>query len=158
MTGPENVPENKVPLGIPFEPLPVMVKVPPPANVAPADNEPLVRAPVVNVTLPRLVPAMSPPPFKPFTTTSVDPVRLIPALEPDRVPPLLLKSTLLEAVAVLVRVKQESTRVAITARPTDFIREAPSRKLATEPNLLERQERSLGAAGEHTQLKFLLPG
>jgi acyl transferase domain-containing protein len=70
---------------------------------------------------------MSPPPFKPLTTTSVDPERLSPALEPDRVPPLLLKSTL-EAVAVVVSAKQETRRVAIAARLADFMRVAPSKE------------------------------
>jgi hypothetical protein len=125
--GPENVPENKTPLGIPFVPLPVISKVPPPANMPPAINEPLVKAPVVNETDPRLLAVMRPPPFKPFTPIRVDPERLSPAVVPDRVPPLLLKSTSV-AVAVVVSAKQETRSVAIATRLTDFMRMAPSRE------------------------------
>jgi hypothetical protein len=56
-----NVPEKTVPLGTPItEPFKVTVKLPP-APVVPLLAElPLVKAPVVNVTVPRLLPAMPP--------------------------------------------------------------------------------------------------
>jgi hypothetical protein len=94
--GPENDPENKVPFGTPLVPLPVTVKVPPPANVPPMVKEPPLRAPVENVTVPMFPVAIGVPPW--VIAINVDPDRLKPVvLEPVSVPPLLLKSTLLSA-------------------------------------------------------------
>src|SRR5215469_3545357 len=45
-----------MPLGTPCVPLPVTVRIPPGAKVPPAASEPLIRAAVVKVTDPRLLP------------------------------------------------------------------------------------------------------
>src|SRR5579859_1077491 len=81
-------------------PLPVIVNVPPAAKVPPICRFPLVKAPVLNVTVPRF-PLTSPKFPNPFTTINVEPVRLSPELSPDSVPPLLVKSTELLANAVI---------------------------------------------------------
>src|SRR6185369_15628240 len=101
LTGDENVPLNSVPLGIPFMPLPVIVNEPPAANVPPIANEPLLRAPVVKVTEPKLEPVMSPPPLSPLTATRTDPDSESPLFVPLNVPPLLVKSTPLLAKAAI---------------------------------------------------------
>jgi hypothetical protein len=99
VTGPLNVPAKMVPFGTPFVPLPVMVKVPPAANVAlPVKGRALVSAPVVKLTVP-MFPVSRPPPFKPLTTTNSEPVRVKPAELPERVPALFVKSTGLSANA-----------------------------------------------------------
>src|SRR5215472_14213053 len=80
VTGPVKVPVKIGPLGTPLVPLPVIVKVPPPANVAPSCRFPLVNPPVEKDTAPRL-PIMLPNPDR------VEPLRVNPALLPLRVPP-----------------------------------------------------------------------
>ncbi len=80
------------PVGIPLVPLPVISNVPPAANVPPVCKLP-VRAPVLKLIVPRLLPVIRPPP-RPFTAIRVDPERVKPLLLPDSVPPLLVKSTL----------------------------------------------------------------
>src|SRR5580765_2965070 len=122
--GAENVPEKRTPLGIPLVPLPLMVNVPPAARVPPIVKEPLARAPVVNDTVPRL-PEMRPPPFRPLTAINMDPERVSPALVPDSVPPPLLKSIVLAAVARLVSAKHERR----TTQAADFIEETPCGKV-----------------------------
>src|ERR1700730_8912226 len=84
------------PLGSPPVPLPSIVNVPPDASVPPICNEPLVSAPVVNATVPRS-PVIKPPPLYPSTAIRSDPVSERPALVPDKMPPLLLKSVPLVA-------------------------------------------------------------
>jgi hypothetical protein len=97
-----------------------MVKVPPAANVPPIWSDPLVKAPVEKVTLPRL-PVVRPPPLRPFTTVKTDPESDNPALLPLRVPPELLKSTLLLADAAsdseMTRVKSRVTFVTDILAP-----------------------------------------
>ena len=106
VTGAENVPEKRTPLGIPLVPLPFMLNIPPAAKVPPISKEPLARAPVLNDTVPKL-PVIIPPPLKPMTEINVELERVSPAFVPASVPPALLKSTLLVAVARLVSAKHE---------------------------------------------------
>jgi hypothetical protein len=61
------------------------------------------------------------PPLKPVTAISVEPVRVNPALVPDKVPPILLKSVLL-AEARLGTNMQESTTRATTKNLRGIIR------------------------------------
>src|SRR5215831_12046800 len=91
--GPLKLPLKIVPFGRPFEPLPVIVKLPPEANVPPIVSNPLVKAPVVSARVPRL-PVMTPPPPKPFTEVKVEPVSAKPLLVPVSVPPVFVNSTL----------------------------------------------------------------
>src|SRR5581483_399509 len=79
-----------------------MVNVPPAAKVPPICKEPLVRAPVVKSTEPS-VPVTRPPPFRPFTAMRVEPDKLNPLFVPTKVPPLFVKSTPLEAKAIMGR-------------------------------------------------------
>lgn len=85
-------------------------------------KEPLVKAPVKNDTEPRF-PVMRPAPFKPITEMRVDAERLRPELVAERVPPLLLKSILVAAVARFGTVKQKPNSIDAAPRPTDFIEE-----------------------------------
>jgi hypothetical protein len=62
-----------------------------------------------------------PPPLKPVTAISIEPVRVNPALVPAKVPPELLKSVLL-AEARLGRNMQESTTRATTKNLRGIIR------------------------------------
>jgi len=70
-------------------------------------SDPLAKAPVVNETEPRS-PVTNPPPLNPITAIKVDPVRERPALVPERVPPLLLKSVSLLAKQRFGSIKQDS--------------------------------------------------
>src|ERR1700722_5359405 len=92
VTGPVNLPEKMIPFGRPDVPFPVMVKLPPPWNV---ETLPVVEinAPVEKLKVPRFDPVIWPPPPKPVTEMTSDPVSVRPELQPLRVPPLLLKST-----------------------------------------------------------------
>src|ERR1700683_1287711 len=89
VTGPLNDPVKITPLGIPPVPLPVIVNVPPAANVPPVVRLPEVRAPVEKLRLPN-PPVMSPPPPRPSTTVSSEPVRVKPAELPVSVPPVFV--------------------------------------------------------------------
>jgi len=71
----------------------------------------------VNDTDPRF-PVIKPPPLKPVIAINVEPDKVRPAFVPESVPPPLLKSTVLAAVARLVSAKHESR----TAMAADFIR------------------------------------
>jgi len=88
-------------LGTPFVPFPLIVKLPPAANVPPISRDPLANAPVEKVTVPRSPVTIPLPPPKPVIAIRVDPVRLSPEVEPARVPPMLLKSMLLSAKAAV---------------------------------------------------------
>src|SRR5581483_10799247 len=112
VTGCANVPEKRTPLGIPFVPFPVIVKLPPAAKAPPICNEPLVRTPVEKLTLPS-VPVIKPLPDNPFAAVRVEPESDNPALLPTRIPPELLKSTLLLAEAT-----SESERTNAKSRVT----------------------------------------
>src|SRR5712692_701162 len=72
--------------------VPLILKLPPAAKVAPLASEPLVSAPVVKYTPPRLDPVMSPLPFNPLMAISVESVKDKPLLLPDSVPPEFAKS------------------------------------------------------------------
>ena len=93
VTGPLNEPLKITPVGIPPVPLPVIVKLPPAANVAPVVRFPDVSAPVVKAKPPKSAPETIPSPPMPSTTVSAEPVRVRPAEDPVRVPPVLVKST-----------------------------------------------------------------
>ena len=84
------VPVNKTPLPTPPLPFPVIVKEPPAPKVPPVANEPPVSAPVVKVTLPRLLPAHVGTQVPPVTLVRTDPVnvRAVPPLIPVTVPPV----------------------------------------------------------------------
>jgi hypothetical protein len=69
-------------------------------------REPLLRAPVENVTVPK-VPVVFGLPLS-RTAINVDPDRLKPLLDPLSVPPLLLKSTLLSANEAAGIIRQAS--------------------------------------------------
>ena len=118
VTVPENVPENKTPLGSPPVPLPSMVKVPPGAKVPPICNDPPDKAPVVKVTVPKS-PVMSPPPLNPVTATKSDPVSERPAFVPESVPPPLLKSVVLVAEDRLGSIRDDSNNKAGTRNLLD---------------------------------------
>jgi hypothetical protein len=68
--------------------------------------------PMLKLTAPRLFPVISPPP-RPFTAMSVDPVKVRPLLVPERVPPLLVKSTLVPAKAANGRARTRTPRKII---------------------------------------------
>ena len=87
------VPVKITPFGRPSLPLPMIVKLPPGIKVAPPVRVPLLSAPVLKVRFPRSFPVISPLPPSPLTNISVEPAKLKPLLEPDKVPPLLAKST-----------------------------------------------------------------
>jgi hypothetical protein len=69
------------------------VNAPPPSKLPPICRlPPAIRDPVEKLKLPR-PPVIRPIPFRPLTAISSDPVRLIPADDPERTPPLFVKST-----------------------------------------------------------------
>src|SRR5580693_1656402 len=111
--GAENVPVKRTPLGVPLVPLPLMVSIPPAANVPPIVKEPLASVPVLSEKVPRS-PVTVPKPLRPLTAINVDPERVSPAVVPESVPPPLLKSTVLLADARFVSAKHErrSAKVA----------------------------------------------
>src|ERR1700678_1422982 len=98
LTGLLNVPLKITPLGMPLEPLPVIVNVPPEANTAPVWKFPEVSAPVVKVNEPS-PPWTRPSTFKPPISVTSEPERVSPDELPARVPPLLVKSTLFAKAA-----------------------------------------------------------
>ena len=83
VTGPLNVPENKVALL-----LSVTVNEPPAAKVPPVCSDPLSKEPVWKLTEPKFEPVTSPEPL--LMAISVEPFSESPLLEPARVPPLFV--------------------------------------------------------------------
>ena len=68
----------------------------------------LLNAPVEKLTLPKAT-RNQPIPFRPFTAISSEPLRLKPALLPDKVPPLFVKSTELLANAAIGNARASRT-------------------------------------------------
>src|SRR5579863_276213 len=99
----------------------------PPANKEGAPPEllasrlPEIKAPVEKDTLPK-APVTSPIPFKPLTAISSEPLMLKPALLPDKVPPLFVKSTEFLANAAI-----GSARANRTMNSMRFIKPPESR-------------------------------
>src|SRR4029077_16839338 len=90
---PSKVPVKMTVFGTPFVPFPLMINVPPAIKVPPICRLPDVHMPVLKLTLPKSLPVTRPDPFSPLTAIRTEPLRLIPALLPVKVPPLLVKST-----------------------------------------------------------------
>ncbi len=68
-----------------------MTKLPPPLKIAPSWRFPLINAPVEKLKLPKS-PVTRPKLLSPLTAINSEPLRLNPALLPDKVPPLFVKS------------------------------------------------------------------
>src|ERR1700730_6722604 len=91
---PENVPKKTTPAEIPFVPLPSTLNVPPPARVAPLLKDSLVKATLVNDTVPRS-PATMLPPLNPVITMRVEPESASPPVPPVNLPAIFLRSVTL---------------------------------------------------------------
>lgn len=98
------------PLGTPFVPLPVIVKAPPPAKVAPCCRFPAAKPPVSNVRVHRS-PVMLP------TAVRMEPLRVNPALLPLRVPP---EFVMLSANAAVGKPTAKSVKSIIRFMLTDL--------------------------------------
>src|SRR6267378_2392999 len=94
VTGPLKEPVKIAPAAMPAVPLPVMVKVPPGLKTAPLVVSPDASAPVVKDTVPQGKAVEHVPVPRPVTPVRLEPVRVKPAELPERIPPVLLKSTL----------------------------------------------------------------
>src|SRR5580704_2498458 len=110
VTSPLKVPWKITPLGTPFSPLPVTVKLPPPAKMVVVTpvvelKLELISAPVLKLRLPRVaigpLGKIDPPPFRPSIWVSLDLVRVTPLLLTLSVPPRLSKIRLLSANAAI---------------------------------------------------------
>src|ERR1700722_4901963 len=131
-----------------------MVKDPPAANVPPICSVPLASAPVENSRPPRLFPVISPPPFSPLTATNTDPLSESPLFVPDRVPPLLVKSTPLPAKTAVGRANAKTASKSIfficTSPESYFARSF----ITNDAWLSPYEERPLGKTTKVRALQF----